>query len=145
MDKNRYLLELSESDQIDFGKVDFQDQSEEQRVFSAVWALESHVNSGGFLQYFSSWDGDTANFAPDALRRIGANACAEIVERALRSVTQEQLPDNYDQRKALISSLIQIDPDKLEHSDADFFTYPDDLTNLLYEYVQKNQSAFSKS
>jgi hypothetical protein len=89
MNKNKLLIDLSESDRTDFGRVDFNDQSESQRVFSAIWASEGQVNNGGFLQYFQSWDGEKANFAPAALRAIQANACADIVGRALRVVSAE--------------------------------------------------------
>jgi len=48
MDKNSCLIQLAESDRTDFGRVDFLLQPHDQRVFSAIWALESEVNSGGF-------------------------------------------------------------------------------------------------
>ena len=67
VDKNTFLIELSESDHADFGKRDFLIQSDVQKVFSAVWALEIEVNNGGFHQYFFNSDGGTANFAPHAL------------------------------------------------------------------------------
>ena len=41
MDKNSYLIDLAESDITQFGRIDFGDQSQEQQVFSAIWALES--------------------------------------------------------------------------------------------------------
>jgi hypothetical protein len=47
MDKNKFLIDLSESDQTDFGRVDFASQSDPQRTFSAIWELESQVNNGG--------------------------------------------------------------------------------------------------
>jgi len=144
MDKNLYLINLSESDRVEFGKVDFEDQSEEQKVFSAVWALESQVNNGGFSQYFSSWDGDTANFAPTALRRIGAHSCAAIVERALKIVAQQPLPVDHDQRNALLDSLSQNALDELGEIDSDFFSYPDNLTDLLFGYVQSHPGVFGK-
>lgn len=144
MDKNAYLIGLSESDHVDFGKVDFRDQSEQQKVFSAIWALEGQVNNGGFAQYFSSWDGDTANFAPSALRRIGANSCAEIVERALKIVSKQPLPEAYEERSALLDSLSQDTLDKLEEFDSDFFSYPDNLTDLLFDYVQSNPGVFGR-
>ena len=52
MDKNHYLIELSEGERTDFGRVDFEEQPEPQKVFSAIWELESEVNNGGFDQYF---------------------------------------------------------------------------------------------
>lgn len=139
MDKNSYLIQLSESKATAFGKVDFPAQPEEQKVFSAIWALESQVNNGGFSQYFASWDGETANFAPSALRRIGAQACASIVERALAVVSSEPLPQNFEERAALVGSL---DSEVLEGLDSEFFAYPDNLTNLLFEFVRNHPHAF---
>jgi len=54
MNKNSFLIQLSESPRTDFGRVAFAEQSEPQKVFSSIWALESQVNNGGFLQYFGS-------------------------------------------------------------------------------------------
>ena len=72
MDKNRYLLQLSESQQTDFGRVPFGVQSELQKAFSAIWELESQVNNGGFDQYFRNSDKEVIVYAPAALRTIGA-------------------------------------------------------------------------
>jgi hypothetical protein len=85
MDKNRYLIELSESLKTDYGKRDFAEQSQEQKVFSAIWELESLVNNGGFQGYFGN-AAETAKFAPTALLAIGAQQCAAIVEEALALV-----------------------------------------------------------
>lgn len=142
MDKNTYLICLSESEKVEFGKVEFQNQSAEQRVFSAIWALESQVNNGGFFQYFSSWDGETANFAPVALRQIGANACAAIVERALKLVSEVALPDGHDERNDLINQLGSEAGDKLNDLNSEFFAYPDNLTELLFDYVRSNPNVF---
>src|SRR5436189_1378367 len=105
MNQNNFLIDLSESDRTEFGRVAFADQVEQQKVFSAVWALESQVNNGGFLQYFSSADGDTAKFAPQALRTIGAQACAALVERALRVVSRSPLPASQSLREELVDSV----------------------------------------
>ncbi len=52
MTKNQILIRLSESKNTQFGKEDFSRQSLPQKVFSAIWAVESEVNNGGFSQYF---------------------------------------------------------------------------------------------
>jgi hypothetical protein len=142
MDKNSYLIQLSESDIVAFGKVEFPEQADEQKIFSAIWSLESQVNNGGFSQYFSSWDGETANFTPTALRRIGAKACASIVERALATVSSEPLPQSFEERSALVGSLNPEVIERLEDLDSEFFAYPDNLTNLLFEFVRSNPNAF---
>ena len=144
MDKNKYLIALSESPQTDFGRIDFDDQGEEQRVFSAVWALEGQVNNGGFAQYFSSHDGDTANFASAALRKIGASKCASIIERALQCVSQEPLPNDKLLREQLIKSLGDERSKELASLDSEFYQYPDNLTELLFAYVAANPEIFGR-
>ena len=52
MDKNAFLITLSESERTAFGKTEFAAQLEPQKVFSAIWELESEVNNGGFDQFF---------------------------------------------------------------------------------------------
>ena len=139
---NRFLIDLSESDKTDFGKVEFAQQSEEQKVFSAIWALESEVNNGGFFQYFNSWDGDTANYAPFALKCIGANVCAEIVARALATVSSTPLPTEHSAREQLMTTLSTDARENLETLNAGFYAYPDNLTGLLYQYVEAHPKTF---
>jgi hypothetical protein len=121
VDKNAYLINLSESDRTAFGRIDFRDQVEEQQIFSAIWELESQVNNGGFAQYFTSADGHTANFTPQALRRIGANCCAEIVARALHTVSPDPLSNDQLSRKEMINGLYEKAQETLEILDQEFF------------------------
>lgn len=141
MNKNDYLIELSESERTDFGRTDFAAQSEAQKVFSAIWALESQVNNGGFLQYFISSDFDTATFAPTALRTIGAWACADVVERALRALPTP-LPASQQACARLVASLSVETREQFDALDADFFAYPENLTELLFAYVASHPEAF---
>jgi hypothetical protein len=52
VNKNRILIGLSESKRTGFGKQEFAEQSHPQKVFSAIWAVESEVNNGGFHNTF---------------------------------------------------------------------------------------------
>lgn len=129
MDKNRYLIELSSSTKTDFGRVDFAHQNHEQRVFSAIWELEGQVNGGGFSSYFENEEPDAVSFAPIALRAIGATKCADIVDRALQISTQDSAGN--------IDNLLQA-------LDDEFLEYPDNLTDLLYEFVASHAETFGK-
>ncbi len=120
MNKNAFLINLSESTRTDFGRVAFESQSGDQKVFSAIWALESEVNSGGFSSYLTGSEAATAPFAPRALREIGALRCAAIVEEALQ---------------------IGASSDTSSLDDA-FMAYPDNLTELLFAYVAAHPEAF---
>ena len=143
MDTDSFLIKLSESERTDFGRVDFEQQCPEQRIFSAIWALESQVNNGGFAQYISSHNGDTASAAPWALREIGALRCADIVTRALKTASPTGvMPASREGREALVDSLSSQARKKLEALDNEFFSYPDNLTDLLYMYISKHPSVF---
>jgi hypothetical protein len=141
-EKNKFLIGLSESERTDFGRREFADQSDTQRVFSAIGALESQVNNGGFLQYFESWDGDTASFAPIALQRIGAHACARIVEQALAAVSEHPLPVDHGARGQLLEKLGDHAQAQLAALDSEFMDYPDNLTELLFEFVRSHPDVF---
>lgn len=140
MDKNKFLIDLCDSERTDFGRVDFGRQSEVQRVFSAVWELEAQVNNGGFDQYFLNSDSDIIGFAPTALKSIGALACAEIVQSAIELIAP--LPDTQAGRHDALDALSEKQSEMLEFADSKFFEYPDDLTTLLFNFVALHPEAF---
>ena len=140
MDKNAFLIDLSESDRTDFGRVDFAAQSVLQKTFSAIWELESQVNNGGFDQYFRNSDSDIIAYAPTALREIGASACAEIVEAAINWIAP--IPEDNDARCDALDAALAVDEEPLEALDSKFYEYPDDLTTLLFAFVAKNANEF---
>ena len=140
MDKNGFLIDLSESEWTDFGRVEFSAQPEPQKVFSAIWKLESDVNNGGFDQYFLNSESDVIAHAPIALRAIGVSSCAEIVEKAIQVIAPlapteigryESLDDAGDEGQ-----------ERLDMLDAEFFAYPNDLTELLFEFASQRAETF---
>ena len=145
MNKNEILIRLSESENVKFGKVDFAVQSFPQKVFSAVWCLESEVNNGGFSQYFvNDGGGESASFVVEALQTIGALKTADICKRAVASAFPTGLPDD----PAFICSAAAEFPEevvqKLEHLDSEFFAYPNNLTDLLFAFVSGRPEEFGK-
>ena len=140
MDKNAFLIELSESERTDFGRVDFETQNEVQRVFSAIWELESQVNNGGFDQYFRNSDSDIIAHAPTALRAIGASSCAGIVERAIEVISP--LQTTQEGRYGALDELGDEAQDRLAALDSEFYKYPDNLTELLFGFVSRHPEAF---
>jgi hypothetical protein len=65
-----------------FEGTNFEDLDEVDQVLVTIWALEADVNNGGFDQFYFNSSGDLASFAPSALRAIGAQRMADIVEKA---------------------------------------------------------------
>lgn len=142
MNKNNYLIELSESEYTDIGRVDFVDQPQPQKVFSAIWELESQINNGGFDQYFRYVEPASIAFATSALRAIGANACAAIVQRAQTHVFGSQLPLSQDDSNERLDALGDDAQAQLNEIDQAFFAYPNNLTELLFAYVASYPETF---
>ena len=140
MDRNAFLIALSEGERTEFGRIAFARQESSQKVFSAIWELESQVNNGGFDQYLRFSDADIIAHAPAALHSVGAVACEGIVRRALQ--TLDPLPSTQEARSDALDALADEDVARLEALDQEFFAYPDDLTALLFEYVRQRPSVF---
>src|SRR5579862_1167371 len=135
MNKNRILIDLSESDKTKFGKLEFAEQSLPQRVFSAIWALESEVNNGGFTQYFLNSSAESASFVVQALEIIGAPKTASICNRAIVTAFPSGLPATVEAIRSVAADFPDEIPEKLETLDQEFFAYPHNLTDLLFAYV----------
>jgi hypothetical protein len=140
MDKNRHLIELSESERTGFGRVEFSVQSEPQKVFSAIWQLESLVNNDSFDGYFRFSDSNLIQYAPVALSAIGALACADIVERAIQLVSP--LPPTQEGRHSALDAIGDHGQEQLQLLDSEFYSYPDNLTDLLFEFVRDRTDVF---
>jgi hypothetical protein len=142
MNKNGILISLAESDNTSFGKEDFARQSAPQKVFSAIWAVESEVNNGGFAQYFFNDSRESASFVVEALETIGAPKTAAICKRAIATA----FPEGLSQAAEIIRSVAAEFPDEilesLEPLDQEFFAYPHNLTDLLFAYVSQHPEDF---
>jgi len=52
-----------------------------QRELAALWRLEADVNNGGYLQFLCNWGRESYVYASRALKRIGADRMAAIIDR----------------------------------------------------------------
>ena len=107
-----------------------------------MWALESEVNNGGFSQYFQNSSAETSPFVAEALDVIGAPRTAEICRRAIRRAFPAGLPPTEDAVRAAAADLSDDVLSGLEELDSEFFTYPHDLTDLLFAYVAARPDEF---
>lgn len=141
-DKDRILIALSESERTSFGKADFFQQPLPQKVFSAVWAVESEVNNGGFAQYFQNSSVETAWFVVDALNRIGAPQTAAICQRAIAAAFPDGIPEDPEAAASAVSQMPPTTADELDRLDAEFMAYPHSLTDLLFAFVVAHPEEF---
>jgi hypothetical protein len=142
MNKNRILIQLSESERTSFGKKEFAEQSLPQQVFSAIWAVESEVNNGGFSQYFLNSSAESASFVVEALETIGAPKTASICNRAIATAFPAGLPATVETIRSAAADFPNEILKSLETLDQEFFAYPHNLTNLLFAYVSGHPEEF---
>jgi len=142
MDKNRYLGELAEHPDARFWRESFESLKRPEQVFRCVWELEADVNGGGFEQYFANSGGDHAWFAGEALREIGAQRLAAITAEAVALFGAEAPEVEQPARHTQIAHLERPVHEYWEALSEAFREYPDDLTELLYDYVAAHREAF---
>ena len=140
IDKNLELISLSEKSTTRFWRVSFDELSFAERVFVCVWELEAEVNNGGFELYFLNYSGDNSHFVVQSLLSIGANKAAALVDKAIDTVGAELMAEPHDDRFAALRTLSSEVRQRLSELDYEFYTYPDDLTELLYEFVQQHRN-----
>jgi hypothetical protein len=123
MNKNRILIDLSESEKTKFGKQEVAEQSHPQKIFSAIWALESEVNNGGFSQYFLNSSAESASFVVQALETIGAPKTASICRRAIATAVPTGLPPTVETICSVAADFPDEILEKLETLDQEVFAY----------------------
>jgi hypothetical protein len=118
-----------------FNGSNFEQLTEADRVLIAIWGLEAEVNNGGFDQYYFNSAGAHARHAPAALRRIGAQSMATIVERANSLFGAQGPPENDVARQEALFALTAVNEGPWDELDRLFFAYPDDISKLLEQYL----------
>ena len=143
VDENRWLIELAQSEKARFFRHPYEELTPHEQVFLCVWELESEVNNGGFDQYFSNSSGDYARHVVAALGAIGAGRMQKIVKQAIETVGEGVLEEDQEQREERLIALDDERRERLEKIDQLYYGYPDNLTKLLYAYVQKNRASIA--
>ena len=115
--------------------VAFGDLSEIDRILFSIWALEGDVNNGGFHQYYYNTSGDTAYYAPSALRAIGATIMAGIVEQANSLFGPSGPPVSRDQRQQELL-VLRVSQETWDDFDRQFYAYPEDISALLQHFLE---------
>ena len=139
-DKNKQLIALSENPAAQFWKVSYQELTAAEKVFVSIWELEAEVNNGGFLQYFFNSSGDNAGYCVSALEKIGALNVAALAKQA-NSVFENGAPSaDSEIRQPQVEKFSDEQKKFLDELDQKFFKRPDNLTELLFDFVTKKSA-----
>ena len=107
-----------------------------------VYELEREVNNGGLHQFFTNSPGQYARETIQALTAIGATSMASITREAVGLAFGDiPVPSDQDERAAVLDAGGEAMYEKLQELDGRFYEYPDNLTELLFAYVQENRES----
>ena len=113
-----------------------------EQVFVCVYELEREVNNGGFDQFFRNLAGQYAGETAQALTAIGATSIAAIAREAVSLAFPDgRVPSDQDERADVLDAAGDSLGTRLGELDGRFCEYPDDLTDLLFGYVQENRKS----
>lgn len=123
-----------------------------QRELAAISGVEGNVNNGGYLQFIENCGSQYYEYAVAALRKIGANKMAQIIEECHLLVlkhTDGGLQDSERFRNLIPNDIIRDDgtvftpppspiPDqvmtRIDDLSSEFMDYPDDIATLGAAY-----------
>jgi hypothetical protein len=129
-------------------------REEWQRELAALWRLEADVNNGAYLQFLQNWGKESYIYASQALKKIGTNKMAEIIDRC-----QALVDEHFDFEKRPVKELHQLMPnpvidrhgnlikkpgsvladdvvDRIGQLSYEFMEYPEDLAGLGWSYYK---------
>src|SRR5687768_15196846 len=119
----------------------FEVLDQREQLLVTIWGLEADVNNGGFDQYYFNSYGDLAQHCPGALRLIGANRTAELVELANAAFGTEGPPQNREERQDRLDEIRDTATPMWDSLEQEFYGYPDDLSELLRLHLEGSRGA----
>ena len=97
------------------------------------WVL-GDVHNGGYWQFFGNSAGRHLHLLPDAARTVGAHLYAEHFDRVIAALGVDRLPEDSDERNALIDAMPEGVSDRMDALDDEFYDL-DDRAELLDTFV----------
>jgi hypothetical protein len=116
--------------------------TEAQKVFYLNQNLEREVNNGGFHQYFYNSSGNFAHETVDALKKIGADKTASILQNSIEKFPDKNVPKDRDERISLLGQIEKSLENIWADNDEAFFKCEDDLNALNLAFIEKNKKDF---
>jgi hypothetical protein len=97
------------------------------------WVL-GEVHNGGYWQFFGNSAGRHLHLLPAAARTVGADQYADHFDRVIAALGVDRLPEDSDERNALIDAMPEEVADRMEALDDEFYDL-DDRMELLDGFV----------
>jgi hypothetical protein len=137
--RESYLISISEKIYNYVFEWHFRRLSKPEQVFFCIWELESQVNNGGLNQYFFN-SGEYTSETITALEEIGAFYTADLLRKAVALFPGGKVPKEWRACQEIVTAMDDATDKKLDELDVLFYEYKDNLSELLYDFTQKNRS-----
>lgn len=122
----------------------FSSLSEQDQYFYCVYKVELGVKNGGLFQLMVNTPPHVLASIPTALRKVGADRSARIVERSLSIALGAGLPADRDHDLAL-DAVEEEQLDLLSPLDKEFYETREQLCTLLLAYLRCEASSESSA
>ena len=136
-----------------YGEASFQKMPEVLQVTYLINELETEVNNGGFLQFFTNSSGQYSLETLEALKVIGAEHNRGLLEKAFKILLEHnESPENLNEKinsKKLHESFNSSDfyendelLEEMHKLDLEFYEYTEDISKLKMDFFEKSSSEF---
>ena len=132
-----YLLSRSETVFERFHAGGFESLDDEDKVFVAIWSLDSQVNNGGFDQYFFNQSGDLWPQTLAALKTIGSQHVLGLLEQAIAVFPDSRPARDNDERRDQLLAFGEEESERFNALDTEFYQSTEYLGGLLYDYLMR--------
>ena len=143
-DINKFIIEMDDWIGEKCGYCEYMYKlNKHEKIFYINQIFEREVNNGGFLQFIYNM-GDDFTFIDvlNSLREIGANKTIEIFENLLNVIGRDFPLNQHDKNKLLEKVVTNAVSNKINELSMQFYSYPDNLNALNYQYIINNKEMF---
>ena len=111
------------------------------RAIFVIWELEAEVNNGGFNQFYFNSSGQYAKLTPEALKLVGADKFASLVNKANKIYETEYKKITKFQDGTLEGFSKSYKDNPLDKLDDEFYKLYNDekIEQLQVDYIRKNK------
>ena len=121
--------------------------TEAQKDFHYIQELEREINNGGFNQYFFNSSGNYAHETLIALKAIGANNTAKMLQNAINEFPDHLVPKDWEKRQKIVTRIeAKANPvwDKLDDEYFAITPATEYLDDLCIDYIKRYQKDFER-
>lgn len=120
-------------------KAGFDGLNETDKTLAAAWLFDAGVSNASFEGYYSGKRGNTAFYAPAALRTIGATQMAAIAAEANAVFGPDGPSHDRGARQELVRALPQLSRRLLADLEQRFYDCDEDIDALLEAYLARGK------